>query len=82
MALSLAQRGDLVLAMGTSLSGFNVDSVAEKASEKAARAEGHGLVIVNLQRTPYDNGCSLRIFAKVRLNSHRPISRKYLHADL
>lgn len=52
-------RADAVLALGTSLSGFNVDSLAEVAAEK------RGLVIVNLQKTPYDQGCSLRIFAKV-----------------
>jgi NAD-dependent SIR2 family protein deacetylase len=58
------RRGDLVLALGTSLSGFNVDSVAQAAANKAARSAGLGLVIVNLQRTPYDDECSLRIFAR------------------
>merc|ERR1719502_1378741 len=52
-------RADLVLALGTSLSGFNCDSVAAAAAAKA------GLVIVNLQRTQYDAACSLRIFAKI-----------------
>ena len=59
------ERADLVLALGTSLSGFNVDSVAQAAAEKAAKGDGLGLVIVNLQRTPYDDGCSLRIFATI-----------------
>jgi len=54
-------RSDLVLALGTSLSGFTCDSVADAA----ARGDGLGLVIVNLQRTSYDAACSLRIFAKI-----------------
>jgi len=58
------ERSDLCLALGTSLSGFNVDSVASAAAEKAARGEGLGLVIINLQGTPYDSQCSLRIFGK------------------
>ena len=53
------RKADLTLALGTSLSGFNVDSVAESAARKG------GLVIVNLQRTPYDDGCALRLFAKI-----------------
>ena len=53
------ERTDAVLALGTSLSGFNVDSLADAAAKK------HGLVLVNLQRTTYDQGCSLRIFAKI-----------------
>jgi len=62
---SWQERSDLVLALGTSLSGFNVDSLAAAAADKAAAGDGFGLVIVNLQRTPYDDGCSLRIFAKI-----------------
>lgn len=51
-------KNDLCLAIGTSLSGFNVDSVAEVA------VQHRRLVIINLQQTPYDDGCALRIFAK------------------
>jgi len=53
------RRCDLVLALGTSLSGFNVDRLAETAAQRA------GLVIVNLQRTQYDELSNLRIFAKL-----------------
>jgi NAD-dependent SIR2 family protein deacetylase len=53
------RRADLVLALGTSLSGFNVDRLAETAAERG------GLVIVNLQRTQFDALCNLRIFAKL-----------------
>jgi NAD-dependent SIR2 family protein deacetylase len=58
-------RADLVLALGTSLSGFNVDSIAETAARKQADGEGLGLVIINIQQTPFDNVCSLRLFAKL-----------------
>uniref|UniRef100_A0A6T8BGH0 Deacetylase sirtuin-type domain-containing protein n=2 Tax=Prymnesium polylepis TaxID=72548 RepID=A0A6T8BGH0_9EUKA len=57
-------KSDLCLAVGTSLSGFNVDSVAEAAIHKRAAGCGLGLVVINLQQTPYDDGCSLRIFAR------------------
>jgi hypothetical protein len=78
-------KADLCLAIGTSLSGFNVDSVPEQVAErqqaaaaaKAAQAavgsiaaeatdrDGClGLVLINLQQTPYDASCSLRLFCK------------------
>ena len=52
-------RADLCLALGSSLSGFNADQVVERA------AAAGGLVIVNLQQTPYDGESALRIFAKL-----------------
>lgn len=58
-------KNDLCLALGTSLSGFNVDSLAETASERFLAGLSQGLVIVNLQQTPYDAGCSLRVFAQL-----------------
>mmetsp|Transcript_6014 Transcript_6014/g.7795 ORF Transcript_6014/g.7795 Transcript_6014/m.7795 type:complete len:426 (-) Transcript_6014:63-1340(-) len=58
-------KSDLCLALGTSLSGFNADSVAESASSKFLNGEGLGLVIINLQETPYDDTCALRIFGKI-----------------
>jgi len=61
------ERNDLCLALGTSMSGFNCDSVPARAAEKFDEdpQSHHGLVIVNLQRTPYDESASLRIYAKV-----------------
>mmetsp|Transcript_17300 Transcript_17300/g.31429 ORF Transcript_17300/g.31429 Transcript_17300/m.31429 type:complete len:470 (+) Transcript_17300:72-1481(+) len=61
------ERNDLVLALGTSMSGFNCDSVPARAAEKfSTKHSSHkGLVIINLQRTPYDEVASLRIYAKV-----------------
>jgi NAD-dependent SIR2 family protein deacetylase len=62
------EKSDLCLAMGTSLSGFNADSVpgsvASRFFSSRTRDIG-GLVIINLQETPYDSQCSLRIFAKI-----------------
>jgi len=51
------QKADLCLAMGTSLCGMKADCVAATVGAK------NGLVIINLQRTPYDELAVLRIFA-------------------
>jgi NAD-dependent SIR2 family protein deacetylase len=59
------KKNDLCLALGTSLSGFNVDRVAETAARRFQSRRSFGLVIVNLQQTQYDECCSLRIFAKI-----------------
>jgi NAD-dependent SIR2 family protein deacetylase len=48
---------DLCLVMGTSLAGMKADSVAKSAALK------NGLVIINYQRTVYDQMAALRIFA-------------------
>lgn len=59
------RRADLCLALGTSMSGFNCDSVpATVGARFAQNGTGMGLVVVNLQQTPYDDCASLRIFAK------------------
>ena len=58
-------KADLCLAMGTSLSGFNADSVPATAARKCRKGQGLGLVLINLQRTPYDEMSALRIYAKV-----------------
>lgn len=59
------QEGDLCLALGTSLSGFNADQVVATQMDKFERGSGLGVVLVNLQRTEYDHGCSLRIFGEL-----------------
>jgi len=56
---------DLCLSLGTSLSGFTVDDLPANAARRAHGGRGLGLVIVNLQQTPYDHLTSLRIFAKI-----------------
>jgi len=59
------EENDLCLSLGTSLSGFNVDSLPENAAQRARHGNSLGLVIVNLQQTPYDDSTALRIFAKI-----------------
>mmetsp|Transcript_10899 Transcript_10899/g.19421 ORF Transcript_10899/g.19421 Transcript_10899/m.19421 type:complete len:506 (-) Transcript_10899:119-1636(-) len=58
-------KSDLCLALGCSLSGFNVDYVPQEAAKRARSGKGLGLVLVNLQQTQYDHLASLRIFAKL-----------------
>ena len=53
------EKQDLCLALGTSMSGFNCDSVPERCADRT-----NGLVIVNLQQTTYDGQARLRIYAK------------------
>jgi len=55
---------DLVLAMGTSLSGMNADSCASESANRFREGLGEGLVIVSIQRTPMDEVSTLRIYAR------------------
>ena len=48
---------DLVIAIGTSLCGMTADIVVEKNLDK--------LVIINLQKTKYDDKCALRIWGLI-----------------
>ena len=52
------------LALGTSLCGMYADCVAEATAARhlAGGAGQHGLVIINLQPTPYDDRSSLRFW--------------------
>ena len=60
------QKADLVLTMGTSLSGMNADRVVTTASEKfTTQGIGLGSVIIGFQRTRLDDICSLRIFSRI-----------------
>ena len=56
---------DLVLVVGTSLSGMNADQVVTDCSERSRSKppSAIGSVIINLQRTPLDASSTLRIFA-------------------
>jgi NAD-dependent SIR2 family protein deacetylase len=60
-----SEKNDLCLALGCSLSGFNVDYVPQLAAERAKAGTSSGLVLINLQQTQYDDLSSLRIFAKL-----------------
>ena len=59
-------RTDLCIAAGTSLCGMYSDCVAESATERGpkgmAQSGQNGLVIINLQATPYDDKATLRIW--------------------
>lgn len=55
-----AEKSDLVLAMGTSMSGMTADRIATSVT---AREGTLGLVIINLQKTPNDHLATIRIFA-------------------
>eukprot|EP00947_MAST-08B_sp_MAST-8B-sp1_P002507 g2507.t1 len=65
-----ARRADLCLTLGTSMRVFpSCDLPCEGEAHHGAyhprkNPKGHKLVLVNLQRTPYDDRCALRIFAK------------------
>lgn len=64
--LATEERTDLVLCLGTSLSGMNADRVASSAARRFAAGGGtkqHGLVIINLQRTHMDASSTIRIWA-------------------
>ena len=54
------QKVDLCLAIGTSLCGMRSDGIA-----KAVAKQGK-LVIINLQQTPYDEHCDLRLFGNLQ----------------
>jgi len=59
-----ADTADLVLVLGTSLSGLNADQMATKCAKRSRKGKSLGTVIVNLQQTPQDGGCTLRCFDK------------------
>lgn len=65
--LRCEREADLVMAIGTSLSGMNADRVVSTVASKA-RGKGKkplGSVIVSLQSTPHDANSSLRIYALI-----------------
>lgn len=60
------KKTDLCLVLGSSLCGMNADRIVESPSRRfVKKGKGHGVVIVNLQRTRYDEHVSIRIFAKI-----------------
>jgi NAD-dependent SIR2 family protein deacetylase len=59
-----AQTTDLVLVLGTSLTGLNADQCVEYTAARATRGKALGSVIISPQRTAQDGKASLRIFAK------------------
>lgn len=58
------KRGDLVLALGTSLAGMSTDALVQEIGTRTSGGAG-GAVIVSLQQTALDGAASLRIFAPI-----------------
>ena len=54
------EKVDVCLAIGTSLCGMRSDGIAEKAVKNGK------LIIINLQKTPYDSKCALRIYGNLQ----------------
>merc|ERR1719369_1413907 len=59
-----ADTADLVLVLGTSLSGLNSDRVAKAPAKRSLQGRSLGTVIINLQQTQQDGISSLRIFSQ------------------
>eukprot|EP00092_Neocalanus_flemingeri_P036893 GFUD01040158.1.p1 GENE.GFUD01040158.1~~GFUD01040158.1.p1 ORF type:complete len:401 (-),score=89.89 GFUD01040158.1:44-1246(-) len=59
-----ADSADLVLVLGTSLSGLNSDRVAKDPARRSLHGNSLGTVIINLQQTQQDGISTLRIFAQ------------------
>jgi len=62
-ALEVSNKADLTLCLGTSMRVKPACTLPLKGKKKWG--DDHKLVIVNLQKTPYDDNCALRIFARV-----------------
>ena len=52
---------EVCLALGTSLCGMRSDGVAQSAAKK------NGLIIINLQQTPYDEFSALRLYGNLQM---------------
>jgi NAD-dependent SIR2 family protein deacetylase len=60
------EEADLVLAMGTSLSGMNADRMVSTPAKKyLKKKKGYGAIIIGFQQTKMDKLASLRIFARI-----------------
>lgn len=62
--VSDALEADLVVVMGTSLSGLNADRMASTPAARSANGGCLGFVIINLQQTPLDGTATLRLNAR------------------
>jgi len=61
---SQADTSDLVVVLGTSLTGLNADQCVRKTAQRSVAGESLGSVIISPQRTSQDGKATLRIFAK------------------
>ena len=62
--MEAAETADLVIVIGTSLSGLSADCVATKTAERSRYGASLGTVCINLQQTAVDGDMSLRLFGK------------------
>ena len=60
----LEEKADLVIVIGTTLSGLNSDGVAARPARRSLAGKSLGTVIINLQQTRLDGESTLRIFEK------------------
>jgi len=74
-----AQETDLLLVLGTSLSGMTADKIAEKVSGRSISQKSLGIVIINLQQTRLDHVSSVRVWSK--LSDAFKILEKFLNLD-
>jgi NAD-dependent SIR2 family protein deacetylase len=59
-------KADMCLCLGTSLSGMNADRMANTPAKRSRKdPKVLGTVIINLQQTPLDRKCAIRIWAKL-----------------
>jgi len=59
-----ADTADLVIVLGTSLTGLNADQCVWKTAQRSTEGAALGSVIISPQRTAQDGKAALRIFAK------------------
>eukprot|EP00808_Paulinella_micropora_P017636 g3602.t1 len=63
--LQWTDKADLLLVLGTSLSGMNADRMVVSAAQRQSAGRALGAVIVSLQRTQHDGRSALRIFGTI-----------------
>jgi NAD-dependent SIR2 family protein deacetylase len=63
--MDIESKADLCLCLGTSLSGMNADRMAKTPAKKMLKNQALGTVIINLQKTPLDEMCAIRVWAKL-----------------
>ena len=59
-----SQESDLVLVLGSSLSGAFSDILTQRVADRSFRGLALGIVIINLQQTRMDGSAALRIFGE------------------
>lgn len=81
MLTQFNQNADLVLTLGTSLSGMTSDSIVEACERKHRGGVGAGVAILSLQRTKMDNMAALRFYGRMEAILSAVKSRLKLRLD-